>query len=60
MSIPNKRKTATLRRTSNNNYIYRNRSKVSFGYFDENGNLILETYDQRTDKITVEKFDLQK
>lgn len=60
MTIPNKRKTATLRRTSNNNYIYRNRSKVSFGYFDENGNLILETYDQRTDKITVEKFDLQK
>lgn len=60
MSIPNKRKTAILRRTSNNNYIYRNRNKISFGYFDDNGNLILETYNQNTDKITVEKFDLQK
>lgn len=60
MTIPNKTRTATLRKTSNNNYIFRNRNKVSFGYFDANGNLILETYDERTDKVTVEKFDLQK
>ena len=60
MTIPNRTRTATLRRTSNNNYIYRNRGKVSFGYFDANGNLILETYDEKTDKITVEKFDIQK
>lgn len=60
ISNPNTKRLALLRRTSNNNYIYKNRRKTSFGYFDANGNLILETYDQRTDKITVEKFDLQK
>ena len=50
------KKTAILRRTSNNNYIYRTADKTSFGYFDKNGNLVLETYDDKTDKITVETY----
>ncbi|MGC4039415.1 MAG: hypothetical protein QM710_01085 [Flavobacterium sp.] len=49
-----------LRRTANNTYIYRNKDKISVGHFDANGNLVLETYDDKTDKITVEVFDLQK
>lgn len=49
-----------LRRTSNNNYIYKNKDKFSVGYFDANGNLVLETYDEKTDKITVETYNLQK
>ncbi len=53
-------KKGILRRTSNNNYIYRERRKTSFGYFDARGNLILETYDPRTDKITVETFNVIK
>ena len=47
-----------LRPTSNNNYIYRTKDKISFGYFDEKGNLILETYDDKTDKMTVETYML--
>lgn len=49
-----------LRRTSNNNYIYKNKDKFAVGHFDANGNLVLETYDEKTDKVTVEIFDLQK
>ena len=49
-----------LRRTSNNNYIYKNKNKISVGHFDANGNLVLETYDEKKDKVTVEVFNLQK
>ncbi len=49
-----------LRRTSGNNYIYKNKDKFSVGHFDANGNLVLETYDEKTDRITVEVFNLQK
>lgn len=49
-----------LRRTSNNNYIYKNKDKISIGHFDADGNLVLETYDDKTDKVTVEVFNLQK
>jgi glucan-binding YG repeat protein len=52
------KKTASgvLRRTSNNNYIFRSKNKVSVGYFDENGNLVLETYDPKTDSMIKEKY----
>jgi hypothetical protein len=53
-------KLSFLRRASNNNYIYRNNDKFSIGHFDANGNLVLETYDEKTDQITVEVFNLQK
>jgi hypothetical protein len=49
-----------LRRTSNNNYIYKNKDKFSVGYFDANGNLVLETYDEKTDTINREVYNLQK
>ena len=49
-----------LRRTANNTYIYKNKDKFSIGHFDANGNLILETYDDKTDKVTLEVFNLQK
>lgn len=49
-----------LRRTPSNNYIYKNKNKFSVGHFDANGNLVLETYDEKTDKVTVEVFNLQK
>ena len=57
---PNSSRLALLRKTSNNNYIYKNRHKFSIGHFDANGNLILETYDERTDQVTTEIFNLQK
>lgn len=52
--------TGVLRKTSNNNYIFRSKDKVSFGYFDNEGNLILETFDYKNDQITMEKFTIEK
>ncbi|MGZ9733871.1 hypothetical protein [Flavobacterium sp. GNP002] len=57
---PNAEKAAVLRKTSNNNYIYSSKNKTSYGYFDANGNLVLESYDAKTDKITVETFVIIK
>ena len=57
---PTTKNQAFLRRTSNNNYIYKTKNKTSVGYFDEKGNLILETYDEKTDKIVLEKYNLVK
>lgn len=56
MTLPNSKNLALLRRTSNDNYIYVNDGKVSVGYFDKDGNLILESYDEKTDKMSLEKF----
>jgi glucan-binding YG repeat protein len=55
------KKTANgiLRKTSNNNYLFRSKNKVSVGYFDENGNLVLETYDPKTDSMIKEKYVIE-
>lgn len=50
------KKPALLRRTSSNSYIYRAKDKTSIAYFDTQGNIILETYDDKSDKVTTEKF----
>ncbi|WP_313807941.1 hypothetical protein [Flavobacterium sp.] len=60
MTQPNSKRTALLRKTSNDTYLYINRNKVSVGYFDKDGNLVLETYDDRNDKMVLEKFELVK
>ncbi len=60
MLNPSQTEAGVLRKTSNNNYIYRSDDKVSFGYFDADGNLILETFDYKNDKITMEKFVVQR
>jgi len=56
MIYPDGKNTAILRRTSNNNYIYKTKTNTSFGYFNADGNLVLETYDEKTDKITVTTY----
>lgn len=50
------KKPALMRKTSTNSYIYRAKDKTSIGYFDTDGNIILETYDDASDKVTIEKF----
>lgn len=60
MAIPENQERAVLRRTSNNNYIYKNKDKLSVGYFDTDGNLVLETYDEKTDTVVLEKFIVVK
>ena len=49
-----------MRKTSNNNYIFYNKNKFSVGYFDAEGNFILETYNNKSDKLTTEKYLIQK
>ena len=50
------KKAGVLRQLSNNSYIYKTADKTSVGYFDENGNLVLQTYNDKTDEITTEIF----
>lgn len=50
------KKPALLRRTSNNSYIYRANDKTSIAYFDTDGNIVMETYDDKSDKVSTEKF----
>lgn len=51
---------ALLRKTSTNSFIYRNKDKTAIGYFDTDGNLILETYDPKSDTITYEKYTVNQ
>lgn len=60
ISNPKSKDVAYLKRTSNNNYIYKTKNKTAVGYFDANGNLILETYDEKTDQVILEKYNLVK
>jgi hypothetical protein len=53
-------KPALLRFTSTNSYVYRSKNRTSVGYFDTNNDLILETYDDKSDKVTLEKFIIVK
>jgi hypothetical protein len=41
-----------LRATTTNSYIFRGKESISIGYFDVDGNLVLETYDDDSDKVT--------
>ncbi len=49
-------KLGILRVTSTNSYIFRGKNSTSIGYFDTNGNLILETYDDKSDKVTIQTY----
>ncbi|HEX8561425.1 MAG TPA: hypothetical protein VF676_00470 [Flavobacterium sp.] len=56
MMTDNNQKAGVLRPLSNNTYIYRNGDRTSVGSFDADGNLILQSYDDKTDKVTTEMF----
>ncbi|WP_310556923.1 hypothetical protein [Flavobacterium sp.] len=53
-------KPALLRKTSTNSYIFRSEKKTAIGYFDTNGDLIVEIYDDKSDKVTIEKYRVIK
>lgn len=53
-------KPALLRKTSTNSYIFRSETKTAIGYFDTNGDLIVEIYDDKSDKVTIEKYSVIK
>lgn len=49
-----------LRKASNNNYFYVKNNTTAIGYFDAEGNLIIESYNKKSDKITTEKYSIVK
>lgn len=51
-------KPALLRKTSTNSYIYRSEAKTAIGYFDVNGDLIVEIYNDKSDKVSFEKYKI--
>jgi len=55
-----KKEEAFLRKTSINSFIYSNKNRVAIGYFDVEGNLILETHDPKTDDVSYEKYIISK
>ena len=50
------KKIGILRATTTNSYIFRGKDSTSIGYFDVEGNLVLETYDDASDKVTIQTF----
>lgn len=49
-----------LRKTANNNYFYVKNNTTAIGYFDNDGNFIIETYDKKSDTVTMEKYAVVK
>lgn len=45
-----------LRATTTNSYIFRGKNSISIGYFDIDGNMVLETYDDSSDHVTTRTF----
>ncbi|NUY79348.1 hypothetical protein HUK80_00455 [Flavobacterium sp. MAH-1] len=52
----NGKRSAVLRNVGPNNYIYSTNGKTSYASFDSNGNMVLSTYDPKTDKVTTETY----
>lgn len=56
ISAPDNTNYAIIRKGANNNYIYKTKDKTSIGYFDANGNFVVESYDEKTDGITIQTY----
>lgn len=50
------KKPDLMRKTSINSYIYRNKNTTAISYFDTDGNLVIETYDDKTDRVSTQKY----
>lgn len=60
MIMPETRTKTLLRKTSTNSYILKSKNKFAVAYFDIEGNLIIESYDDKLDKVSVETFKISK
>lgn len=56
----NNKSFAILRKTSTNSYIYKTKGNMAVGYFDIDGNLIIETYNDKSDKVSSQKYIMIK
>lgn len=60
MMSDNSKSSSFLRKTSTNSYIFTSGNKTAIGYFDVNGNLVLESYNPKTDQVTFETYTVVK
>jgi hypothetical protein len=56
ISSPTIKDYGVVRKTSDGHYIYRTKTATSVGYFNENGEFVVESYDDGADGITVETY----
>jgi hypothetical protein len=50
------KRAGLLRQMGNNTYIYRTNNATSYASFDANGNLVIQTYDDKTDTFTTTTY----
>lgn len=50
------KRAGLLRQLGNNVYIYRTPDQTSYASFDANGNLVIQTYDDKTDTFTTTTY----
>lgn len=50
------KRNGVLRNVGPNTYIYSSKGKTSHAYFDKSGNMVMSTYDPKTDKVTTETY----
>ena len=60
ISTPQEPNYGVLRKTSNGNFIYKTDDKTSFGYFNQKGDLVVESYDNDGEGVIVETYTLIK
>ncbi len=56
MTDPKGKRTGLLRQMGNNTYIYRANGQTSYASFDANRNLVIQTYDDKTDTFTTTTY----
>ena len=50
------KRAGLLRQLGNNSYIYRANNQTSYASFDANGNLVVQSYDDKTDTFTTTTY----
>lgn len=60
ISTPQNLNYGVLRKTSNGNFIYKTDDKTSFGYFNQKGDFVVESYDNDGEGVIVETYTLIK
>lgn len=56
----NNKNIGKIRKTTTNSFIFAGKNKTAIAYFDTNGNLVLESYDPKTDTVTFETYTVLK
>ncbi len=54
--VSDNKKSGVLRNVGTNSYIYSSKGKTSHAYFDKSGNMVISTYDPKSDKVTTETY----